>query len=248
MAAGFLGAEVRRVPLTDWAYDVDAILAEVDERTKIVWLTTPNNPTGNILSEAQIARLMQEVPEGVVLAFDEAYYEFATACADYPRGTETRFCDGGKVREEMAVLRTFSKIYGLAGLRIGYMFTSERIAERMNALNLTFGVNRVAEAAARAALADEDYLRKVISGNKEALDGLCRFFDERGLFYVKPYGNFIWVDIQGDSEKMFHELQRRGVIIRPGYLWGYPSFMRVSTGTETQMAAFEREFEAVASG
>lgn len=236
LCASFLGAATVAVPVGEHGgFDEKAIVAAVTDRTKIVWLCSPNNPTGHIAGRAQIDYILANIPEHVVLVIDEAYYEFAAALPDYPADNLDRL----KQHENLLILRTLSKVYGLAGVRIGYCVTSPAIAEKMNMVKLTFGVNRLAQVGALAALDDDEYLRDVVRRNRDAVDFLENCFKQRDLPYFPSYANFCWVDTKMDSRRVFEALQQRGVIIRPGFHWGWDSWIRVSTGTEEQMRFFE---------
>jgi len=242
IAANFLGAKIKKVPLTNkWEYDADGILSAIDKKTKIIWITTPNNPTGSIMRKKDVDKLIKRVPENIVLVFDEAYYEYASVFKEYPKDNLRKL----KTRKNIAILRTFSKIYALAGLRIGYIFTNSHIAEKMNALNLTFGVNRLAEVAAKASIRDKKYLQRVITNNKDALEKFEKYFTQRKMPFAKPFGNFIWVDTGEDTRVLFEKLQKEGVITRPGFLWGWDSFLRISTGTKKQTTKFMKAFDKV---
>ncbi|MDR0886957.1 MAG: histidinol-phosphate transaminase [Clostridiales Family XIII bacterium] len=231
ITAIYFGATCHKVPLIDNHFDIDGMLAKVNEKTKIFWLCTPNNPTGNVCSVAELDRIVAQLPEDVLLVIDEAYYEFATARDDYKRDNLEYL----KTHDNILVLRTFSKIYGLAGTRIGYAVANAAVASKANMIRQTFGINRLAQVAALAALDDEDYLQYVIESNSDALKTMEDYFDSRGLKYITSYANFIWVDLGVDSKKLFTELEKLGVIIRAGYLWGYDTCARISTGTKEQM-------------
>jgi len=240
--AALLGGKTKNIPLKDdGSIDTDGMLNAITEKTKLIWLCTPNNPTGNIASQEQIDNMIRELPDHVVLILDEAYYEYACAFADYPKNNTELVKD----KENIIVLRTFSKIYGIAGLRIGYIIACAPIVKMINSLKLTFEVNRLAQVAAYAALDDEEYLQMVVSENKKALDTLSEYFTEKGWHYYKSFANFIWVDTGMDSKKLFEDLQKKGIIIRPGFLWGWDTWLRISTGTEEQMRFFIEKMEEI---
>lgn len=240
VSATLMGGKVIKVPLSNGEFDIDAMLDEVDSNTKLFYLCTPNNPTGNIASYDDIDRVISALPEHTVLILDEAYYEFASRFDDYPR-ENTEFLSR---RENTIILRTFSKAYGIAGVRVGYAITSEKISTKMNAVKQTFGVNRLAIAGAMGALDDDEYRDEVTTRNKQALEFLCEYFNEKGWDYIPSYANFIWVNLDEDSKLIFEALQQRGVIVRPGFLWGWPTWIRVSTGTQEQMEFFISQLDA----
>jgi histidinol-phosphate aminotransferase len=241
LVASYLGATTVGIPQRGDSHDVEAMIAAITEKTKIIWLCTPNNPTGNIASREQLEYILENVPDDIVVVFDEAYYEFACAWDDYPADT-IKYLDG---RDNLILLRTLSKVYGLAGVRVGYVITSPEIAEQISKVKFTFGVNRLAQVAAKAALGDDEYLKMVQVKNREAVDELQAYYEEKGWNYIPSYANFSWVDTGQDSKLLFELLQRRGVIVRPGYHWGWTTWIRISTGTDEQMRYFKEQMDDV---
>ena len=236
ISTSILGGVTVKVPLKGLRFDIDAMLAAVNEKTKLLFLCSPNNPTGHIASQEEIDKLVKELPEDVVLVFDEAYYELAAISEDYPK-------DNIKVienRPNTLVLRSFSKTYGLAGVRFGYIITSPEIAGKLALVGPSFKLNRLAIAAARGALADNEYRDWYANKNAEARKMLLDFYETKGWQSFPSYTNFIYTDTGLDSQWFFEELQKRGVIIRPGYLWGeqWRTWFRISTGTPEQMQFF----------
>lgn len=228
-----LGAVSRTVPLKKHAYDIEGILAAVNEKTKLVYICSPNNPTGNIATADQLDALYADLPEGVVVVLDEAYYEFAAIRPEYPDGLSYL-----RNHPDTIVLRTFSKIYGIAGLRIGYLATSPEIAREMNKVKLTFNANRLAQEAARGALRDNEHRDRTVALNARSLDLMEEGFRSLGLAFIPSYGNFVFVDTGRHSAGVFEALLRRGTIVRPGHFWGWDNWIRVSTGTEEQTRRF----------
>jgi histidinol-phosphate aminotransferase len=241
ISATLLGGVPVKVPLKGQAYDIDGMLAKVNERTKLLYLCTPNNPTGHIASRTELDHLLAHLPADVVLVLDEAYYEFAAASPEYPADTISLI----ETRPNTVILRTFSKIYGIAGLRIGYGISSPAITARLNMVRQTFGVNRIAHAAALAALDDAAYRDRIVAENAAALKTLTAYFDGKGWPYFPAFGNFVWVNTLRDSRELYEELQKKGVILRPGYLWGWDTWLRVSTGTKEQMRFFQEKMEEI---
>ena len=241
LSATYLGAEVVTVPLNDGAYDVEAMVGAITKKTKIFWLCTPNNPTGHIASQEQIDYVMENVPENVVVVLDEAYFEFASEQEDYPTNSISRLDD----HKNLIILRTLSKAYGLAGIRLGYLLTSALIAEKINMVKQTLGVNRLAHIGGIAALEDDDYMHMVVEKNKEAIDFLQEYYDSKGWNYYPSYANFSWVDCGEDTRIVFDLLQREGIIVRPGFLWGWDTWLRISTGTEEQMDFFVEKMDKI---
>jgi histidinol-phosphate aminotransferase len=241
LTASYLGATAVSIPQLDDTIDVKKMVEAITPKTKLIWLCTPNNPTGNIASREQLEYILENVPKEVVIVFDEAYYEYASAWDEYPADT-IKYLDG---RDNLILLRTLSKVYGLAGVRVGYIITSKHIAEQVSKVKFTFGVNRLAQVAAKAALADEQYLAMVKSKNRAAIEYLEKYYESKGWDYIKSYANFSWVDTGQDSKLLFELLQRRGVIVRPGYHWGWSTWIRISTGTDEQMKYFTEQLDDV---
>ena len=230
--AKIMGAECLEVPLADFTYDLEGILAAVNERTKMVYICNPNNPTGTIVSPSALQRLMDRVPEQVLVVFDEAYGEYAES---------PEFISGYRyVREgrNAIVLRTLSKIYGLAGLRIGYALTTSDIAAAVERIRAPFNINNLAQVGARAALDDSGHLQRSRELNRQGKHYLYESFAKMGLFYVPTEANFIFLDTGRSCREVFQSLLEKGVIIRTGDVFGHPDFIRVTIGTAEQNQRF----------
>ena len=230
---GLLGAEVISIPFKNKDYDFPAFIKAVTEKTKLIYICSPNNPTGNIVKKAELDYLLGNISDDIVVILDEAYYEFAAVNPEYPDSLSYL-----NARPNTVILRTFSKVSGLAGLRVGYVITSEQIAAEMNKVKLTFDVNRLAQEAARAAIKDTEHIKKTVELNYRSLAMMETYFDKAGFDYFKSNANFIFVDVKKHSGIVFEELLKKGVIIRPGHFWGYDNWLRVSTGTEAQTQKF----------
>jgi histidinol-phosphate aminotransferase len=228
-----LGAVVKTVPFKNKTYDFEGFLEAVNENTKLLYICNPNNPTGNIVTEKELDDFLTKLPEDVVVVLDEAYYEYAVVDPDYPNSLKYL-----ESRPNTVILRTFSKASGIAGLRVGYLITSEHIAAEMNKAKLTFNVNRLAQEAARGALKDQQHIARSVELNYKSLDAMKKFFDEEGLDYFESRANFIFIDVKKHSKEVFEALMRKGVIVRPGFFWGWDSWIRVSTGTMAQTERF----------
>jgi histidinol-phosphate aminotransferase len=237
---GLMGGIVHSVPFKNNRYDLNGMLEKVNDKTKLIYVCNPNNPTGNIVTKKELEFLLAGLPDDVTVVLDEAYYEFAVSDPDYPDSLKIM-----KSRPNTVILRTFSKISGIAGLRIGYVITSGIIAAEMNKIKLTFDVNRLAQEAARGALKDTEHTKKTVALTKESIDRMEAYFEKRGLDYIKSYANFIFVDIGFDSKTGFEELMKRGVIVRPGFFWGWDNWIRVSAGTPEQTRFFLDMLEEV---
>lgn len=216
--------EIRRAPMRDYHQDLDAMAALVCEKTKIVFLSNPNNPTGTAVGERKLRAFLRKIPPTVLVAVDEAYCHYAHL-EDYP--------DAPKMLGEfpnLVAMRTFSKAYGLAGLRIGYGAADAEVAEAMESVREPFNVNSLALAAARAALEDVEHVERTIAVNAEGREYLVYELSAMGLPFVPTQGNFIMVEV-GDGAKTYEALLREGVIVRPVAGYGFPRHARISIGT-----------------
>lgn len=233
------GKKLVELPLKDFSYDIDALIEHINENTRIIFLNTPNNPTGTIIRRKDIERVIDSVNKDTLVVIDEAYYEYAIAEDDYEE-----LLDLYK-KGNVIILRTFSKAYGLAGLRIGYGIANEEIINYLNRVRPPFNVNIVAQNAALAALDDEEYIRKSVDTNKKGKAYLYREFERLGLKYVKTYANFILFDVGKDANVVYEELLKRGVIIRSMAPYGYKTMLRVTIGAEEENSIFIAGLEEV---
>ncbi|MCS7254743.1 MAG: histidinol-phosphate transaminase [Armatimonadota bacterium] len=219
-----MDAKEHVVPLKDFTHDLDAMAECVTERTKLIFISNPNNPTGTIVKEPNVRCFVESLPNGVLVIFDEAYREYVDDEA-FPNTLDY-------VRDGLSVLtlRTFSKAYGLAGLRIGYGFAPPCIAELISRVREPFNVSSIAQAAAEAALQDKEHVERSRELVIEGKNMLYRAFDELGLKYVPTQANFIFVDLGIDSREAFNQLLRCGIIIRTGEIFGMPTWARITIG------------------
>lgn len=236
-------AQTVRVPLTDsWEVDVDAMIDAMDESVRLVVLANPNNPTGRLTKSADVARLLDAIPVGAVLVMDEAYYEFAVGVDGYP-DTLAWLRSGRPV----VAVRTFSKSFGLAGVRIGYAFAPTEVAEAFQRVREPFSVNALALAAGLAALDDDEHLRATLAINQAGRDRIVSWMSAKGFATIESHANFVCVEVPGSSEKFADALLREGVIVRSGHLLGMPRHLRVSIGTVAEIERFLVAFERVVS-
>ncbi|MHC1720378.1 MAG: histidinol-phosphate transaminase [Clostridiaceae bacterium] len=236
----FLGGKVIKVHLDNYQPDLKRMLECINEKTKLIYLCNPNNPTGNIVPKESIESFIRNLPDDVVLVLDEAYYDYAVRNLEYGDSLEVL-----RNRPNTIILRTFSKIAGIAGVRIGYVITSENIASAMNKVKLTFGVNNLALAAALAALEDQEHLKNTVDLNHKSLAIMENYFDLNELEYIKSDANFIFVNVNKDSKMVYQKLLEKGIIIRGGFLWGWDTWIRISTGTVEQTEKFIKALEEV---
>lgn len=226
-------AEPVRVPSNGWAHDLEAIADAIDERTRIIYLANPNNPTGTWFSEAEFRSFMTRVPDGVWVVLDEAYHEYARDVDGYP--------DGVSLLPEypnLVVTRTFSKVYGLAALRVGYSVSSIAVAELMNRVRQPFNVNSVALAAAEAALRDDAYINESLHLNQEGMKLLEAGFDRLGIEYIPSIGNFISFKVGPHAPDVYDALLNRGVVVRPIANYDMPEYLRVTVGLPEENERF----------
>ncbi len=221
------GAKPVEVPLKNHRHDLDALLAAVGPRTKVVFLPSPNNPTGTANSAEEIEAFARALPDHVIFAFDEAYAEYL----DNPPDLRPLIAEGRKI----ICFRTFSKIYGLAGMRVGYGYCSTEMAGLLNRVREPFNVNAPAQAAAAAALDDEAFLAACRAGNRRGLHQLGTGLADLGVPFVPSEANFLLAEV-GEGVRVFAELQKRGVIVRPVAPYGLPAHVRISVGTEAENA------------
>jgi histidinol-phosphate aminotransferase len=241
--AAKLGAAVQRVPLRDHTYDLDGLLAAIGPRTKLVYVCHPNNPTGTGNPRAELLSFFERVPGHVLTVLDQAYFEYIDD-PDYADGIEEVFKEGRRV----VVLRTFSKIYGLAGLRVGYGVAPEDVVVATSKVRRAFDVTATAQAAAVASIGQSDELGRRRAANAAGRAQLEEALRSHGLEPAGPaLGNFVFVDV-GDGRALFERLLREGVIVRPLASFGAPEAIRVSVGTEDENAFFATALGHVLSG
>jgi len=219
------GAKPVEVPLVNHTHDLAALAAAVTPKTKLIFVPSPNNPMGTANTEAELLAFARGLPEHVVFVFDEAYAEFL----DNPPDLRPLIREGRKV----VCLRTFSKIYGLASLRVGYGYASPELAALLNRVRQPFNANAIGQAAAIAALNDREFVVRCVQANRAGLVQLASGFKALGLEIVPSVANFILAKV-GDGAGVFVELQKRGVIVRPMRAYGMPEWLRVTVGTSAQ--------------
>jgi histidinol-phosphate aminotransferase len=225
------GARAIVVPARKLGHDLDAMLAAIAPDTALIYIANPNNPTGTFLPAAAIASFLGRVPARVVVVLDEAYNEYLPP--------ELRFDSTRWVRQYANVLvsRTFSKAFGLAGLRVGYGLAQPSLTDLLNRVRQPFNVNSMAQAAAVAALADDDFVARSYALNLRGMQQFTEAFIGLGLEYVPSVGNFVLVRV-GAAGRVYEELLKRGVIVRPVSNYGLPEWLRVTVGLPEENAAF----------
>lgn len=219
------GAEIREVPLVDGRFDLEGIASAIDEKTKIVWICNPNNPTGTYVTEEELVSFLHKVPGYVTVVLDEAYYEYVVA-EDYPETVPLI-----KNYDNLIVLRTFSKAYGLASLRIGYAVGNEVLIAKLNIGRLPFNTSTIAQVAAATALDDQEFIKHTVSETRTGIELFEQELETLGVSYYPSQTNFIFVHTK-DPQAVFTKLIEKGYIVRP-----MPNGVRISMGTLEQNKA-----------
>ncbi|MGI8744739.1 MAG: histidinol-phosphate transaminase [Bryobacteraceae bacterium] len=220
------GVKYRTVPYNNWHYDLPALARAINERTKIVYLANPNNPTGTIFTRQEFDAFYQHVPERVLIILDEAYFEYAKDNPRYPDSMHYRY-------DNVITLRTFSKVYGLAGIRIGYGFAHEELIANLLKVKLPFEPGTLAQAAGIGALSDKEFLHRSLELNARGMKFLTGHLENAGYTVVPSEANYLMVVLSSEEQalSLTHDLLTQGVIVRPLKSFGLPHCIRVSTGT-----------------
>lgn len=225
LMATLFGAAYVEVPDPGFVHDLEAMADAITPNTRLVFIANPNNPTGTMVDQAAIDRFMARVPEHVVVVFDEAYYEFP----ENPPDT-LKFVREGR---NVCVLRTFSKIHGLAALRVGYGLASKNVAQLLQKARQPFNVNAIAQVGALAALADTAHIENTRTTNRTGMAFYEKALQERGIEFIPSFANFLLIKT-GDGDSLFREMLKQGVIIRAMSSYKLPDWVRISIGTDAQ--------------
>lgn len=231
-----VGGQAVIVPAKNFGNDLDAIADAVTDKTRLIFIANPNNPTGTYISEAALRKFIDAIPERVLLVLDEAYYEYAIDPALKAEGYAS-VISWINDYPNLIVTRTFSKAYGLAGLRMGYGISHAEVADILNRVRQPFNANSLALAAAEAALDDEAHLQHSVKLNAEGMQLLSRAFDALGLEYIPSVANFICVKV-GDAASIYEALLHEGMIVRPVANYGLPEYLRITLGRADENARF----------
>ncbi|EXI61852.1 histidinol-phosphate aminotransferase [Mannheimia granulomatis] len=219
-----INAVAREIPAKNWGHDLDGFLNAINEKTKLIFIANPNNPTGNFLSQTEIEAFLAKVPSHILVVLDEAYTEFTAA--------EERVDSFGLLQKypNLIVSRSLSKAYGLAGLRIGYAVSNAEIADLLNRVRQPFNCNSLALVSAIAVMNDDEFVKKVAENNRLEMARYEAFCLANGLEYIPSKGNFITIDFKRPATPIYDALLREGVIVRPIAGYGMPNHLRVSIG------------------
>lgn len=241
IVAKMVGAQCIAVPANNFAHDLNAMAAAINDKTRVVFVTNPNNPTGTWINRTELTQFLDKVPAHVLVLLDEAYFEYVQA-ADYPDGLKLLAS-----YPNLVVARTFSKAYGLASLRVGYAVSNAEIADLLNRVRPPFNVNSLALVAATAALADEDYVQRSVQLNSQGMQQLEAAFEQLNIEYIPSAGNFIAFKVPSAvaAADVYQRLLAKGVIVRPIAGYEMPDHLRVSIGTQVENQAFVDALTAV---
>jgi histidinol-phosphate aminotransferase len=226
------GGTLVTVPARNWTHDLGAMADAVTKATRIIFVANPNNPTGTWVGRRELTAFLDRVPEHVITVLDEAYFEYLQH-PDYPNGIELQ-----DRYPNLVVTRTFSKIYGLAGMRVGYCVSHPDIADLLNRVRQPFNVSSLALECAEAALGDQEFVRRSREINDEGMEQLRRGLDQLGVPYIPSGGNFLCVDLRRPAASTYDALLRLGVIVRPIAGYGMPNHLRVTVGLHEENARF----------
>ncbi len=227
-----MGAGLVLTPMRDMTFDLPAIARAVTQRTKVIYLGNPNNPTGTLFTATDLDRFLDVLPPRILVVLDEAYYDYVRR-PDYSHSL-----DYVRAGRNVLVLRTFSKVHGLAGLRVGYGMGPAGLVESLNRIRSPFNVNALAQAAALAALGDREHVRRSVESNLKEMKFLTEELALMGVRYTPSFGNFLLIDTGRDCEEDFARLLHEGVIVRPMKLYAFPTSLRVTVGTRPEIEQF----------
>ena len=227
-----LGAEGIEVEAKDWGHDLQSMLEAINKDTKIVFIANPNNPTGTFIKKNEMIRFLEKVPSQVIVLLDQAYFDYSNY--------ESEDVSFSLVEDfpNLVISRTFSKAYGLAGLRGGYSVSSSNIADYLNRVRQPFNVNSLALAAAESALKDDEHLEKCLRINKDEKERLYKYFISHGYDYIESFANFVSFDCKDNSNKVFKSLLPKGVIARSMDIYKMPNHLRVTIGLPEENSIF----------
>jgi histidinol-phosphate aminotransferase len=231
-------ARLTKIPMKGFRLDLQEMVGAITDQTKMVFVCNPNNPTGTIVTAAEVETFMAGVPDHVLVIFDEAYYELVDS--DLYPDTLDYIRQG---RKNVMIMRSFSKVYGLAGVRLGYAVAAPEVLAPLNQVKEPFAVNLLAQAAGIAALEDEAFLKKSVETNRAGRQFLYREFERLGLRYLESHTNFVLVEIGSNAVQVQQQLLRAGVIVRPCTGYDLPDYLRVTVGSESENARLIRSLE-----
>lgn len=236
-----IGAAHQMIPAINWGHDLTAMLQGITKQTKVIFVANPNNPTGTYLDSDELHSFVQKVRKDIIVVIDEAYHEYVIS------DNHVSALSWISEHENLIVSRTFSKAYGLAGLRVGYCISQISVADVLNRTRQPFNVNVIAQSAAESALGDQSFIAKSVALNERGKVQLYAAFNRMGLTYIPSRGNFIALEVKRNVSELNEALLKQGVIIRPIEAYQMPGYIRVSIGTELQNKQFIQALETVLS-
>lgn len=234
-----VGAIAKVVPAINYGHDLQGMVATITDKTRLIFIANPNNPTGTYLTEQALSQFLASIPSDVICVLDEAYFEYVSA-TDYPNSVVWL-----AQYPNLVITRTFSKAYGLAGLRVGYSLSSAEMADILNRVRQPFNNNALALVAAEVALQDNDYLQTTVAMNNKGMQQLTAAFSKMGLSWIESVANFITVDMGREAASINTALLHKGVIVRPVANYELPHHLRISIGTEAENTFFLTALKSV---
>lgn len=232
LATRIVGGKNVVVPAKGYGHDLQAMRSAITPKTKVIFIANPNNPTGTMNKKDEIAQFLNEVPENIATVMDEAYYEYLER-EDYPN-TLPYIKEGRNV----IILRTFSKVHGLAGLRIGFGIAKKELIQLLHQIREPFNTSRIAQDAAQAAVDDQEHIQRSVRTNREGKLFLYKALQKEGFNYLPSEGNFITIDLKTNAQEVFQKLLREGIVVRPLEMYGLSNAIRVTVGTQAQIRKF----------
>ena len=233
------GAEIDEVPTIDGYHHLEGMLDQITDDTNLVFICAPDNPTGTLVTKESFEHFMEQCPKDVIVVLDEAYYEYVE------EDVRLQSIDYLKTYDNLIVLRTFSKAYGLAGLRVGYGIMNERLAVPLNTVRGPFNVSAVAQKLAEISLKDDQFIEDSVTKNRKNLNNMTAFLDEIGWSYYPSQTNFLLISTPIAGTDVFNRLIKEGFIVRPGELLGYPQTIRMTIGKEEDMQALQNTLKTL---
>jgi histidinol-phosphate aminotransferase len=239
LLAQAMGVPIVTAPMREYGFNLAAMAELLTPRTRLILIANPNNPTGTIVRRNDLDAFLGKVPEHALVVMDEAYFEYVDD-REYP--DSFNYLRSGR---QVLIVRTFSKAYGLAGLRIGYGIGRAEVIDMLNKVRMAFNAGSLAQVAALAALDDREHVEKTVRTNRAELEFLYRELSTRGIRYVPSFANFLFLDVGKPANDIHAGLLQRGIIIRPMAGWGFPAMIRVSVGTHDQNVRFLQALDSV---
>lgn len=233
------GAEVKEIPLVDGEHDLEGFLEAIDGDTSVIWLCSPNNPTGTIIDNDNLIKFLDRVPDDILVVLDEAYYEYVVS---------EKYIDTTKLFKQyknVIMLRTFSKAYGLAALRVGYAIGDESVITPLNTTRSPFNVTSLSLVVAEKALEEKDFIDKCRTLNREQLERFYAYAKENDLHIYPTEANFVLMEVPGNATEATENLLKQGYIVRSGDALGTPGYVRITVGTEAQNDGFFKAFDTL---